>query len=158
RRDRSRRNHGPQLGRGRDAARARRRQRRALHRTARHGRGRGTLLHARGGLARQRSQSSLGLLVNAEQPIPGAIGADEIAGELGRGGMGVVYRALSPGPNKIEVAIKVLRSDRADLAKRFTREARIKIDHPNVVKQIEAGETADGTAYIVFELLEGESL
>ncbi len=85
------------------------------------------------------------------------IGPFVIQSELGRGGMGVVYRAL--GPNGESRAVKVL-ARRADdkLIERFQREAGIRIEHPNVVKVFDAGTDLDGTMYIAFELLEGESL
>lgn len=85
------------------------------------------------------------------------IGPFVIQTELGRGGMGVVYRAL--GANGELRAVKVLgrRSDEK-LIERFHREAGIRIEHPNIVKVFDAGSDPDGTLYIAFELLEGESL
>src|SRR5688572_21465907 len=71
--------------------------------------------------------------------------------------MGVVYRAT--GPDGAIVALKVMARARPDdpLLRRFEREARIRIDHPNVVKVLDAG--VDGDApWIAFELLAGESL
>ncbi len=87
------------------------------------------------------------------------VGKFRVEGLLGRGGMGAVYRAV--GPDERPVAIKLIETSRdrdGSLARRFAREARIRIDHPNVVALLDAGVEEDGTPYIVFELLEGSSL
>ncbi len=79
---------------------------------------------------------------------------------LGRGGMGVVYRALDPRLER-RVAIKLLEGLAADspARARFDREARLiaSLDHPAAVHVDEAGET-DGTPYIVMELVDGVTL
>ncbi|MGE0711971.1 MAG: serine/threonine-protein kinase [Planctomycetota bacterium] len=79
---------------------------------------------------------------------------------LGSGGMGAVYLA-DAGVGQI-VAIKVLQAKRAsagDLA-RFEREAQISslIDHPGVVRLLEAGRTPDGLCYMVIPPYPGTSL
>ncbi len=88
-------------------------------------------------------------------------GKYQIEGELGRGGMGVVYRALDTRLQR-PVALKVmLQSVTASAAarERFVQEARsaaaIRSEH--VVTTFEADEIA-GTSYIAFELLQGRSL
>src|SRR5689334_25227121 len=72
--------------------------------------------------------------------------------------MGVVYAGI--GPNGEQAAVKVLRAQLSspELVRRFQRESQIKIDHPNVVKILDSGADTDGTPYIAFERLEGESL
>jgi hypothetical protein len=92
-----------------------------------------------------------------------AFGRYRIIGELGRGAMGAVYRAIDPLIER-EVAIKTLLSDLpAELAgevrERFLREARSagRLNHPNIVTIYDVGEH-DGLAYIAMELLEGRSL
>ncbi len=76
--------------------------------------------------------------------------------EIGSGGMGVVYRAESPdGPAAVKV-LPLTSSPR--LRQRFDREAKIKIQHPNVVEMLGTGVCDDGSPYIAFELLEGHSL
>jgi serine/threonine-protein kinase len=93
---------------------------------------------------------------------PGArLGPYEIAGLLGRGGMGEVYRARDRRLER-EVAIKVLpRHGEGDpeRRRRLEREARAAggIGHPNVLAIHDVGE-AGGAAYVVSELLEGETL
>ena len=85
----------------------------------------------------------------------------EIVGELGRGGMGEVYRAIDT-KLKREVAIKVLpeefTQDRDRLA-RFEREAQIlaSLNHPNIAT-IHGIEDADGVKALVLELVEGPTL
>ena len=84
-----------------------------------------------------------------------------IEGEIGRGGMGVVYRARDE-KLKRTVAIKVLPPElayRPDIRARFMREAETaaRISHPNVVPIHSVGE-ADDLVYFVMGLVEGESL
>lgn len=76
---------------------------------------------------------------------------------LGSGGFGTVYRA--EGPDGRVVALKVLAPhvDSQETLRRFEREGNIRIDHPNVVAVIDAGED-QGLSYIAFELLEGQPL
>ena len=89
------------------------------------------------------------------------LGSYEIVGSLGAGGMGEVYRAHDPKLGR-DVAIKVLPPDFVIAprgAPRFEREARAvaALSHPNILAIHDFGE-ADGMAYAVMELLEGETL
>ena len=84
-----------------------------------------------------------------------------IDGKLGRGGMGIVYRAEDEKLRRT-VALKVLPDDFADdeqKRKHFFREARVagSINHPNVATVYEVGE-ADGRIYIAMELVPGVTL
>jgi hypothetical protein len=81
---------------------------------------------------------------------------------LGSGGMGHVYRAVNEHGGGL-VAIKVLRREHAENAQvvdRFLREARAAnlVKHPNVVQVLDVGKEADGTPFLVQELLVGEDL
>jgi serine/threonine protein kinase len=81
---------------------------------------------------------------------------------LGRGGMGEVWRAIDTRTNQ-PVAIKVLLEKAArkrDLVARFEREARItgQIQSPYICPLLDSGRARTGELYLVFELLEGESL
>ncbi|MBK8285131.1 MAG: serine/threonine protein kinase [Ahniella sp.] len=88
---------------------------------------------------------------------PPYIGGFEILGEIGRGGMGVVYRARDPALQR-ELAIKLQIGnweEHPDEMERFLRESRIlaKINHPNVVQIYSVG-THDGAPFFAMELLE----
>ncbi len=89
------------------------------------------------------------------------LGPYEILGPLGAGGMGEVYRARDPRLER-DVAVKVLRGlshGSPDAIARFQREARAvaALSHPNILAIHDIGE-ANGVAYAVMELLEGETL
>ena len=91
------------------------------------------------------------------------LGRYKIVGELGRGAMGAVYRALDPVIER-EVAIKTLLPNlppevMQEVRERFVREARSagRLSHPNIVTIFDVGEQ-DGIAYIAMELLTGHSL
>ncbi|MFQ5719117.1 MAG: serine/threonine-protein kinase [Acidobacteriota bacterium] len=84
-----------------------------------------------------------------------------ITGELGRGGMGVVFRAEDTRLDR-DVAIKVLPahlSQDAALRQRLEREARAvsSLNHPHICTLHDIGR-ADGVDFLVMELLEGETL
>jgi serine/threonine protein kinase len=94
-------------------------------------------------------------------PIPQKLGHFNLLEEIGRGGMGSVFRAFDPTLNR-EVAIKVLREDWSRDPKfvgDFLQEARAaaSISHPHIVQIHFVGEEA-GQYYIVMELLHGRSL
>jgi serine/threonine-protein kinase len=92
-------------------------------------------------------------------------GRYEIVGELGRGAMGVVYKAVDPVIGRT-VAVKTIKLSeegtglsRPELLARFQTEARAAglLTHPNIVVVFDAGEE-DGLYYITMELVEGKSL
>ena len=90
------------------------------------------------------------------------VGGYVIDGELGRGGMGVVYAATHPVIGK-RAAIKVLKpslSKNPATVERFLQEARSvnQIGHPNIVDIFAFGSLPDGRRYLVMDLLQGESL
>ena len=85
------------------------------------------------------------------------IGRYRITGELGRGGMGIVYRGQDPLIGR-DVAIKTLTVVTPELRERFYLEAKSGIlSHPNIVTVYELGEH-DGSPFIVMEFIAGESL
>jgi serine/threonine-protein kinase len=91
------------------------------------------------------------------------IGRYKILGELGRGAMGVVYRANDPALDR-EVALKTINladeeEERVAYQKRFFQEAKAagKLTHPNIVTTYDFGEE-EGVAYMAMELLEGTEL
>ena len=84
-----------------------------------------------------------------------------ILGQLGQGGMGIVYRALDPSLGK-EVALKLLLvpgEGQHRYGERFRREAEAarSVVHPNIVPCLEAG-TEGGVPYLALELVPGGSL
>jgi serine/threonine protein kinase len=92
-------------------------------------------------------------------------GRYEIIGELGRGAMGVVYRAVDPVIGR-NVAVKTIRLSeegtgltRPELLTRFQTEARAAglLTHPNIVVVYDAGEE-NGLYFITMELVEGKSV
>ncbi|MEO8690889.1 MAG: serine/threonine-protein kinase, partial [Solirubrobacteraceae bacterium] len=88
-------------------------------------------------------------------------GGYRIEGIAGRGGMGVVYRAVQLDLGR-PVALKLIAADRAadpDFRERFQRESRMAaaIDHPNVVPVHGAGEQ-DGQLYLVMRYVRGTDL
>jgi eukaryotic-like serine/threonine-protein kinase len=93
--------------------------------------------------------------------IGSRLGGYEILGSLGAGGMGHVYRARDTRLQR-EVALKVLSAQLAgtpDARARFEREALsvAKLSNPNIVAIYEFGEQ-DGVAFVVSELVDGETL
>lgn len=81
--------------------------------------------------------------------------------KLGEGGMAVVYAATHHSGHQ-RAAIKVLRAHFAadpDIRKRFQREGRAaqSLNHPGAVRIVDDDETEDGLAFLVMELLEGET-
>jgi serine/threonine-protein kinase len=91
------------------------------------------------------------------------VGRYEIIGELGRGAMGVVYKAKDPTIGRT-VALKTLRLDvhgleAGEMVRRFQNEARAAglLNHPNIVTIYDAGEH-EGIFYIAMELMEGTTL
>ncbi len=88
-------------------------------------------------------------------------GRYQIVEELGRGSMGVVYKAHDPQIDRI-LALKVLRSDRITspaFVDRFFKEAKAvgRLSHPNIVTVYDIGED-HGSIYIAMEFLQGVSL
>jgi len=86
-------------------------------------------------------------------------GRYQIIKELGKGNMGVVYKAHDPQIER-QVALKVLREDRMvseDFVLRFVKEAKAigRLSHPNIVTVYDVGQD-HGTIYIAMEYLEGK--
>src|SRR5262245_19233090 len=107
--------------------------------------------------------AAAGLVSDIDQsvPSPRRLGAYQILGQIGAGGMGEVYRARDPRLGR-DVAIKILpyayTADPDRLA-RFEREARVlaSLNHPNIAT-IHGVEEAQSTRALVMELVEGPTL
>jgi len=89
------------------------------------------------------------------------LGNYQIASQIGKGGMGEVYRAKDQVLGR-DVAIKVLPAEFArdtDRVARFHREAKLlaSLNHPNIAA-IYGLEESGGTSFLVLELVEGQTL
>ncbi len=96
-------------------------------------------------------------------PAGKRIGRYELIDELGRGGMGAVYRARrADGAFEQEVAIKLFlhTAISATALQRFTAERQIlaTLEHPGIARLIDGGTTNDGMPYVVMELIDGEPI
>ncbi|MCE9582979.1 MAG: protein kinase [Planctomycetes bacterium] len=119
----------------------------------------------------------VGIASGAEPPIMGSVvgsepapstlsltssphfGKYELLGEIGRGGMGVVYKARHPGLDRIVALKTLLAAGPEEITARFLREARTTAKlgkHPNLV-QIHDVDEADGAPFIVMDFVEGRS-
>jgi eukaryotic-like serine/threonine-protein kinase len=101
-----------------------------------------------------------------DDPRRERFGRYEILGELGRGAMGVVYKARDPKINRV-VAVKTISlagqppEEERDYRERFFREAEAagRLSHPGIVTVFDVGEEAETrTPYIVMEFVGGPSL
>ena len=104
----------------------------------------------------------LGALLKSMAPGD-RLGPYRIIEEIGRGGMGVVYRAVRDDEHfRKEVAIKLIdpmmRSDQ--ILKRFRSERQIlaMLDHPHIAGLIDGGTAPDGSPYLVMEYVSGKPL
>src|SRR3954466_15590607 len=118
----------------------------------------GTRLRAR--IARLKEKGRFPVMSEAPMTTLAKAGRYEITGELGRGGMGVVYKATDPVIGRT-VAVKTIRlSEEAagisheQLIQRVQTEARAAglLTHPNIVVVYDAGED-QGQFYITMELV-----
>ncbi len=98
---------------------------------------------------------------------PRILGRYEIQEEIGRGMMGVVYRALDPALGRtvalktVSLLLAVPDEDRAGFEQRFLNEARVAagLNHPGIVVVHDVGrDPGSASLYIALEYLEGETL
>jgi eukaryotic-like serine/threonine-protein kinase len=94
---------------------------------------------------------------------PERIGAYRIIEQIGRGGMGTVYRGeRATGDFTHSAAIKLIKPGLLSekLVERFQRERQTlaSLEHPNIARLYDGGETAEGAPYIIMEYVDGQRL
>ncbi|MFK8030035.1 MAG: tetratricopeptide repeat protein [Gammaproteobacteria bacterium] len=90
-------------------------------------------------------------------------GAYQITEHIARGGMGDVYEAeRTDGAFEQRVAIKLIsshnKSDQEELRFHAERQILAQLDHPGIARILDGGNSEDGTAFLVMEFVEGESI
>jgi serine/threonine-protein kinase len=103
------------------------------------------------------------VLATVDDPFterPGTvIGPYKLMEQIGEGGMGLVFVAEQQKPVRRRVALKVIKPgmDTRQVIARFDaeRQALALMDHPNIAKVLDGGETASGRPYFVMELVKG---
>lgn len=105
--------------------------------------------------------------LGASEPMPAAVEKEldryRLIEVLGRGGMGVVYRARrADGAYEEEVAIKLVHSHLVanDLVRRFRQERQILADlkHPAIARLLDGGTATDGRPFLVMEFVDGSRI
>ena len=104
-----------------------------------------------------------GPVATVEEPIregPGTvIGPYKLLEQIGEGGFGLVFLAEQQQPVRRKVALKILKPgmDTRQVIARFEaeRQALALMDHPNIARVLDAGETASGRPHFVMELVKG---
>lgn len=98
-----------------------------------------------------------------EAVIGKQVGLYKIVEELGRGGMGIVYKAVHEADDfERLVALKLLKRgmDSIDVLRRFRQERKIlaSLEHPNIARLLDGGIHADGLPFFAMELVIGKAL
>jgi len=89
------------------------------------------------------------------------VGPYRVLAEVGRGGMGAVYRAVRADDEyQKQVALKVVGRPDPELVRRFRSERQIlaSLDHPGIARLIDGGATADGLPWLAMEFVCGQPI
>jgi eukaryotic-like serine/threonine-protein kinase len=93
------------------------------------------------------------------EQVGDSIGSFELVEKLGEGGFGLVFRAKQQSPIRREVAIKLMKPgmDSAPIVARFEleRQSLAVMDHTNIARVMDGGQSASGLPYFVMELIHG---
>ena len=109
-------------------------------------------------------QPAHGPMLAVDEPAVGlgpgtAIGAYRLLQQIGEGGFGIVFLAEQQQPVRRKVALKVVKPgmDTRQVIARFEaeRQALALMDHPNIARVFDGGETAGGRPFFVMELVKG---
>ena len=103
------------------------------------------------------------LLADEPELVGKKIGPYLIESEVGRGGMGAVFKAVRSDEHfEKRVAIKLIKRgfDTDEIIKRFRHERQIlaALDHPNIPRLLDGGAVEDGRPYLVMDFVEGSPL
>jgi eukaryotic-like serine/threonine-protein kinase len=123
----------------------------------------GDLLHANAEAGSFLESPASGPVVTVDEPIregPGTIiGPYKLLEQIGEGGFGLVFMAEQQQPVHRKVAVKILKRgmDTRQVIARFEaeRQALALMDHPNIARVLDAGETGSGRPHFVMELVRG---
>ena len=101
----------------------------------------------------------LELALNPASDAATVIGPYKLLQKIGEGGFGTVWMAEQQQPVRRRVAIKIIKGglDTREVIARFEaeRQALALMDHPNIARVFDAGETEDGRPFVVMELVRG---
>jgi WD40 repeat protein/serine/threonine protein kinase len=108
-------------------------------------------------------ESPLNSLTDASSMIDKRVGPYRVTEDIGRGGMGAVYKAVrDDDAYKTEVAIKLIKRgmDTDYILRRFRNERQIlaNLNHPNIARLLDGGTTEDGLPYFVMEYIDGQPI
>jgi serine/threonine protein kinase len=102
------------------------------------------------------------LAFGESEGVGSVVGAYDLVEEIGRGGMGQVFREMQSSPIRRQVALKTIRIglDSRENIKRFEaeRQAMAQMNHHGVAKLLDAGGTSTGRPWFVMELTVGQSI
>ena len=102
------------------------------------------------------------LAFGESEGVGSVVGSYELVEEIGRGGMGQVFRAMQSFPIRRHVALKTIRlgMDSRENIKRFEaeRQAMAQLNHHGVARLLDAGGTSTGRPWFVMELTVGQSI
>ncbi len=101
------------------------------------------------------------LLTSPDRQLQTMIGPYKLQKQIGEGGFGVVYMATQQDPVRRDVALKIIKPgmDTREVIARFEseRQALSLMDHPNIARVFDAGQTDTGRPYFVMELVKGRA-